>query len=172
MRRIFPYPLLFVSLVVFWLLLNGFTRAQLILGVIIALFASHAMSALQPQKPHVRSLTTIVRLFATVSFDILLSNIAVVRIILAGKRRPRRAGFVVIPLDLENRTGLAVLACIITTTPGTAWVDHHAARRELTIHVLDLTNAQEWRDIIKNKYEKPLIAIFGAEDVVPEEKSA
>ncbi len=172
MRRMLPYPLLFAALILFWLLLNGFTRGQTIIGVLVAFFACQTMTALEPQKNRIRSLPTILKLFGTVSLDILLSNIAVVRIILSGRKRARRAGFVVIPLELENRTALAALACMITATPGTAWVDHHAARRELTIHVLDLTEAQEWRDLIKSKYEKPLIEIFGAEDVMPEEKSA
>ncbi|KAB2700452.1 Na+/H+ antiporter subunit E [Brucella haematophila] len=170
MRKILPYPLLFVSLLLFWLLLNGFTPAQLILGVVIALFACQIMTALQPQKNHIRSIPTMLRLFVTFSLDILSSNITVTRIILSGRKR--RPGFVVIPLELENRTALAVLACVVTATPGTAWVDHHSARRELTIHVLDLEEAQVWRDLIKQKYEKPLIAIFGAADVVEKEKSA
>ncbi|MBJ6134718.1 Na+/H+ antiporter subunit E [Ochrobactrum sp. Q0168] len=170
MRKILPYPLLFASLLLFWLLLNGFTRAQLILGAVIALFACQIMTALQPQKNHLRSIPTMLRLFATFSLDILQSNITVARIILSGRKR--RPGFVVIPLELENRTALAVLACVVTATPGTAWVDHHSARRELTIHVLDLEEAQVWRDLIKQKYEKPLIAIFGAADVVEKEKSA
>ncbi len=110
-------------------------------------------------------------LFGTMSYDILQSNIAVAGIILSRKRK-RRPGFVVIQLDLENRTALAVLACIITATPGTAWVDYNAARRELTIHVLDLDDAQAWRDTIKGRYEQPLIKIFGAADIMEEEKSA
>lgn len=170
MKKILPYPLLFASLILFWLLLNGFTRAQLILGVVIALFASLAVTALEPQKNHLRSLPTMIRLFLTLSADILHSNLAVARIILSRSRPERHAGFVVIPLELENRTALAVLACIITTTPGTAWVDHHAKRRELTIHVLDLEDAQVWRDTIKQRYEKPLIEIFGAGNGVEEEE--
>ena len=42
------------------------------------------------------------------------------------------------PLDLGNPYGLAVLACIITSTPGTLWVNFDAAKRILIIHVLDL----------------------------------
>jgi len=171
LKRILPYPLLFVSLLMFWLLLNGFTPAQLLLGAIIALIACLIMTALQPQKNHIRSIPTMLRLFATMSYDILQSNITVASIILSRKRK-RRPGFVVIQLDLENRTALAVLACIITATPGTAWVDYNAARHELTIHVLDLDDAQAWRDTIKGRYEQPLIKIFGAADIVEEEKSA
>lgn len=171
MKRILPYPLLFASLLLFWLLLNGFTRAQFLLGALIAIIACLIMTALQPQKNHIRSVPTMLWLFGAISYDILQSNIAVAGIILSRKRK-RRPGFVVIQLDLENRTALAVLACIITATPGTAWVDYNAARRELTIHVLDLDDAQAWRDTIKGRYEQPLIKIFTAADTVEEEKSA
>ncbi len=171
MKKTFPYPLLFVSLVVFWLLLNGFTRAQFILGAVIALGACQIMTALKPQKNQIRSLRMMVWLFIAVSVDILRSNLAVVRLILS-PRRQRHPGFVVIPLELQNRTALAVLSCIITATPGTAWVDYNAARGMLTIHVLDLDDAGGWRDLIKDRYEKPLIEIFGAADIVQEEKSA
>lgn len=170
MKKILPYPLLFASLLLFWLLLNGFTRAQLLLGAVIALVACLIMTALQPQKNHIRSIPTMLWLFGAISYDILQSNIAVAGLILSNGRK-RRPGFVVIQLDLENRTALAVLACIITATPGTAWVDYNAARRELTIHVLDLDDAQAWRDTIKERYEQPLIRIFGAADM-EEEKSA
>lgn len=171
MKKIMPYPLLFVSLILFWLLLNGFTRAQFLLGAVIALAAGLFMTALQPQKNHLRSIQTMIWLFGAVSYDILQSNIAVTGIILSRKRK-RRPGFVVIRLDLQNRTALAVLACIVTATPGTAWVDYNAARQELTIHVLDLEDAQEWRDTIKQRYERPLIRIFGTKDSMKEEKSA
>ncbi len=133
MKKILPYPLLFASLLLFWLLLNGFTRAQLLLGAIIALVACLIMTALQPQKNHIRSIPTMLLLFGTMSYDILQSNIAVAGIILSRKRK-RRPGFVVIQLDLDD--------------------------------------AQAWRDTIKGRYEQPLIKIFGAADVMEEEKSA
>lgn len=171
MKKILPFPLLFVSLILFWLLLNGFTRAQLILGIVISLLACYAMTALQPQKNHLRSFPTMVWLFGAVTIDILASNLSVVRLILSPKKA-HHPGFVVIPLELENRTALAVLACIITAAPGTAWVDYNVARKALTIHVLDLEDAKSWRARIKQRYEQPLIRIFGARDVMKEEQSA
>ncbi|MCX2696780.1 MULTISPECIES: Na+/H+ antiporter subunit E [Ochrobactrum] len=171
MRKILPYPLLFVSLILFWLLLNGFTRAQFLLGIVISLLACYAMTALQPQKNHLRSLPTMIWLFCVVSIDIMMSNLSVVKLILS-PRKAHHPGFVVIPLELENRSALAVLACIITAAPGTAWVDYNVARKVLTIHVLDLDDAKSWRAKIKQRYEQPLIRIFGATDVVKEEQSA
>lgn len=169
MRKLLPYPLLFLSLVVFWLLLNGFSRGQFLLGLIIALVASWITTALEPEKNHIRSVPTMLRLLGALTVDIIKSNIAVVTLILSPKR-PRRPGFVAIPLDLENRTGLAILSCIITATPGTAWVDYNAARHDLTIHVLDIEDEQYWRDTIKQRYEQPLIAIFGKSEERKDQK--
>ncbi|MFC4624591.1 Na+/H+ antiporter subunit E [Daeguia caeni] len=160
MRRLLPYPLLFVALLIFWLLLNGFSRGQFLIGLVVSLVAGWIMTALEPEKNHLRSMPTMLALLWEVVVDIIRSNIAVARLVLS-PRKTRTPGFVTIPLDLENKGGLAILSCIITATPGTAWVDYNAARHELTIHVLDLEEEQYWRDSIKSRYEKPLIAIFG-----------
>ncbi len=72
----------------------------------------------------------------------------------------RVSGFVAIPLDLRDRTGLAVLSCIVTSTPGTAWVEYDPVSGILLIHVLDLVDKDEWVTLIKNRYEALLMEIF------------
>jgi multicomponent K+:H+ antiporter subunit E len=47
----------------------------------------------------------------------------------------------------------------VTYTPGTVWVDL-SEQYTLTLHVLDLHNEQEWVDLIKQRYERPLMEIF------------
>jgi multicomponent K+:H+ antiporter subunit E len=160
MTRLLPYPLLAASLFVMWLLLNGLSPGHIILGAIIALAASRVMTALQPAKPALRRWGAIPRLAFLVVADVARSNIAVARIILQSGRRKGRAGFVVIPLQLRDRTALAVLACIITSTPGTAWVEYHPARGWLRIHVLDIVDEQYWIEQIKQRYESLLMEIF------------
>ena len=81
------------------------------------------------------------------------------RIILA-RNRSLNSGFVAIPLDLTDRHGLAVLACIITSTPGTIWVSYDSSANILLIHVLDLADEQVWIDTIKQRYERLLLGIF------------
>lgn len=160
MSRILPYPLLTVALIVMWLLLNSFSLGHLLLGTVIAVGASRVMTALEPSKPRLRRWQLIPWLIWVVLVDIMRSNIAVASVILQGDRRERVAGFVSIPLDLRDRTGLAVLACIVTSTPGTAWVEYDSATGVLTIHVLDLVEEQEWVDLIKSRYEATLREIF------------
>jgi multicomponent K+:H+ antiporter subunit E len=91
--------------------------------------------------------------------DIVRSNMAVARIILGFERRTWTPGFVEIPLELRDSHGLATLACIITSTPGTLWVDFSASGT-LTIHVLDLVDKTEWVRTIKGRYERLLVEIF------------
>ncbi|MET4635161.1 Na+/H+ antiporter subunit E [Kaistia defluvii] len=160
MRRVLPYPLLTASLILMWLLLNSFSLGHLILGTIFAYGASWAMAALQPSKPRIRHWDVIPRLFFVVLGDVFRSNVAVAGIILLGKRRERTSGFVIIPLELRDRTGLAVLACILTATPGTAWVEYHADNGRLLIHVLDLVDENAWIELIRNRYARMLSEIF------------
>ena len=61
---------------------------------------------------------------------------------------------------MQSRTGLALLACILTSTPGTAWMEYRADNGRLLVHVLDLVDEQEWIDLIKNRYERMLMEIF------------
>lgn len=160
MRRVLPYPLLTASLILMWLLLNSFSLGHLILGTIFAYGASWAMAALQPSKPRIRRWDVIPRLFFVVLGDVFRSNVAVAGIILLGRRRERTSGFVIIPLELRDRTGLAVLACILTATPGTAWVEYHADNGRLLIHVLDLVDENAWIELIRNRYARMLSEIF------------
>jgi multicomponent K+:H+ antiporter subunit E len=160
MSRILPYPLLAFSLLVMWILLNGLSLGHVLLGSVVAIGAARAMSALQPAKPRLRRWGLLLPLFGAVMIDIVRSNIAVAGIILSAGRRPRTAGFVFIPLELRDPTGLAVLACILTSTPGTAWVEYRSSTGTLLLHVLDLIDEKDWIELIKTRYERLLLEIF------------
>lgn len=158
MRRLLPYPLLALALVVMWLLLSGYSVGQLILAVFFSIAAVHAFSALGEASPRIRRWLVIPELLGVVLWDILLSNIAVARIILA---RPRhRSGFITVPLRIRHPSALGVLSVIITATPGTAWFDYSSARNEVLVHILDLDDEQHWKDLIADRYERRLLEIF------------
>ena len=160
-RWLLPYPLLTAALLVMWLLLNqSLSAGQLILGTAVALLASQAMAALRPEKARFRSIRPIPILAARVFADIVRSNIAVARIVLVPGQRKRVSGFVRVPLDIRNRYGLTTLACIITATPGTIWVQFDRNTGRLLVHVLDLIDEEEWIRLIKHRYERMLMEIF------------
>lgn len=161
MSRVFPYPLLIVSLIVMWLLMTSFSLGQLVLGTGVALIAAQGLAALGPAKPTIRRWRPIPKLIAIVLYDIVRSNIAVAGLILNGGNNNRRvSGFLTIPLDLRSPMGLAILGVIITSTPGTAWIDYNSARGTLLLHVFDLVDEEGWRTLIKERYESLLREIF------------
>lgn len=160
MNHIFPHPLLMIFLIIMWLLLTSFSFGQLLAGSVVAFIAARGLAALQPAKPGLQRWSLVFKLSAIVFYDIVRSNIAVARIILQGSKRTRKSGFMTIPLDLRDPTGLAILAIIITSTPGTAWLDYDPIRGTLLLHVFDLVDETVWFDLIKNRYEYFLREIF------------
>ncbi len=160
MRSVLPYPLLAASMTVMWLLLAGFTRGQLVIAVVVSVAATHGLRSLGVSSPKIRRWSAIPELLVVAISDIIASNAAVVRILLFGGRPDRRAGFVRMNLALRDPVGLAILSVVITSTPGTAWIDYNASRGELLIHVFDLREEDNWPEFIANRYERLLMEIF------------
>jgi multicomponent K+:H+ antiporter subunit E len=155
-------PVLVGTLVLMWLLLNQtVTLGHILLGFVLALALAWASAALRPLQPRFARPQAVAALLVLVLLDIIRSNVSVARIVLGlvGDREVR-SGFVRIPLQLADPHGLAVLAGIVTATPGTVWVDHDLETSTLTLHVLDLRDEAEWIDWIKNRYERRLMEIY------------
>jgi len=163
-----PHPLLSLSLSIMWLMLNGLTTGQLLLSFVIALIGGCAVQRLEPVPVKISNWRLIPLLCFRVLCDITSSNLATAAIILKKGRGKAESGFMVIPLDLKDRTALAVLGCILTATPGTAWIAYDTKRSELLLHVLDLMDENYWRQLIKERYETLLLAIFAHDTVIGE----
>lgn len=161
MRRLVP-PMLAVSLVGLWLLLNDtLAPGQIGLGVVLAVAFALGVARMRPLQPKVGRLPLAIKLMFVVLFDIVRSNIGVGRVILGLVRDHQvKSGFLDVPLDLRDPHGLAVLAMIVTSTPGTVWVELSGDGGTLRLHVLDLQDEAGWIRTIKQRYERPLQEIF------------
>lgn len=155
-------PVLVAALLGLWLSLNqSLALGHVALGLVLALAVAAATSVLRPVQPKLRRGYLAAVLLASVLRDIVRSNIGVARIVLGLVRdREVRAGFVEIPLALKDPHGLAVLAAIFTSTPGTVWVDLDRESNTLTLHVLDVRDEAEWIAWVRNRYERLLREIF------------
>ena len=161
MTHLLPFPLASAGLLMLWLVLNQtLSFGHVLLGVAAAVVGGWALAALEAPKTRIRRMAAVLRLTALVVADIIRSNVAVGRIVIGLGNSRLTSGFVEIPLDLRNPYGLAVLACIITSTPGTLWTKFDAATGMLTIHVLDLIDESDWLCTIKGRYERLLLEIF------------
>lgn len=160
MRRLLPHPLLSLGLFLASVLMSGsLGPPSIALGVVMAVAAPQVMRVLRIEPVRVRAPGAILKLAGRVAIDVVRSNMAVAQILIR-RRADRTSGFIHIPLHLRDRYGLAVLAIIITSTPGTLWVEYDRASGRLLMHVFDLVDETTWVEIIKQRYERPLMEIF------------
>ena len=156
-----PFPLTWLALVAMWLVLNStLALADVLVGMLVALGGVLALRLLQEPAKRARRPMVALELAGLVLVDVVRSNVAVAGIVLYRRTRGRRAGFIEIPLELRHPTGLAVLACIITATPGTSWAGYDSRSGVLTMHILDLVDDEAMIGSIKERYERRLLEIF------------
>lgn len=159
MRRLLPSPVLSGALFVAWLSLSASVdAAAVLLGALVAVLAPVITAPLRPVRVRMRRPLVAARLLGRVIGDSLRSNVDV--LIAVASRRALRSGFVRVPLDVRDPNALAVLAMIVTATPGTAWAELAHDRRALLLHVLSLDDEPGLVTSIKQRYERPLMEIF------------
>ncbi|GEC32226.1 potassium:proton antiporter [Sinorhizobium fredii USDA 205] len=160
MRAWYPYPLFSIALFLMWLLLNqSMAPGAIVVGVFLSTLLAWVMVKLQPTQSRLRRLGLMAGFALAVAADIIRSNVAVAGIILRARRRPANTGFMTVDVDLENENALALLACILTATPGTAWLEYDRRQKSLLLHVLDIDNEDLWRRTVK-RYEAGLKEIL------------
>lgn len=160
MRRLLPAPILSATLFVVWLLLNNtLEAAHVLLAAVLALLLPHLTERFRPEKPRPRAPLAMLRLLFVVLGDIVVANIEVARRIL-GPERAIRPQFVRVPLALRDPHAIALLAAIITMTPGTVSADLDEDRTVLLVHAFNVDDEAALVAQIKRRYEAPLQEIF------------
>jgi multicomponent K+:H+ antiporter subunit E len=160
-RRLFPAPLLSLALLAIWLVLNrDYSLGQVLLGALVATIVPRLTQSLRPTPVRIRHLGVAFRLFMQVGWDVIVWNWRVLLGTLATHERLPRGGFITVPLDLRDPSGLAVLAAIMCVIPGTIWSEITLDRSALLVHIFDLDDAQDEIELIKTRYERPLMEIF------------
>lgn len=160
-RRLFPHPLLTVTLIVTWLLLvNSWSLGSLVIAVFLSTLIPLLTAAYRPHRPAMQRPLAFGAYCLLVVWDIILANIAVARIVLFMPSARIRSAWIAIPIDLRSPEAIAVLAGTITLTPGTVTADLSACGRVLLIHALHAPDPDAVRDEIKARYESRLKRIF------------
>jgi multicomponent K+:H+ antiporter subunit E len=150
-----------MALLLLWILLmQSVSVGTLVLGAALSLFWPAVTVRLRPTPVRLHRPLVMARLFFRVVLAMLRSNAEVAWAILTQRSRAIRSGFVLIPLELRDPNGLAVLAMIVTLTPGTAWAQLSADKSVLLLHVLAIQSEVDLVAFIKHHYERPLREIF------------
>jgi multicomponent K+:H+ antiporter subunit E len=155
-----PHPLLTVALAAIWLLLvNSFTLGQGLLGLLLGWLIPFFTQRFWPERVRIARPWWLLFFLLKVLWDILVANVAVAWLILAGPGAMRPA-FVTVPLELRTDLAISILANTISLTPGTLSAQLSPDRLSLVVHGLRVDDPQALAVEIKARYERPLIQIF------------
>lgn len=161
-RKWLPHPLMTVTLIIIWLfLVNTVSLGQITLGTLAGVAIPWFTNRFWPERPRIERPFMLARFFLFPFFtDILVANINVVRLILQPDISTLRPGFISVPLDTRDEMVIAMLASVISLTPGTVSAEITRDRSVLIVHSLDIPDEAAAVRFIKTRYEAPLKEIF------------
>jgi multicomponent K+:H+ antiporter subunit E len=155
------HPVLSLILAGSWLLLQrSVAPADLLAACVLALVVPRVTAGFIGNGAKLQSVGAVIRLLRIVLWDIVVSNLTVAKIVLNPMRSPTPA-WVPVTLDITHENGIALLASIITMTPGTVSCVVDQERRRIMVHALDCDDPAAMARDIKARYEQPLKEIFG-----------
>jgi multicomponent Na+:H+ antiporter subunit E len=145
-----PYLRLTMALV--WVLLTErFTPGNLLSGFLLATFTLAIFPAPVVQLHRlswggpigfIRWIGAIIRLLAFFLYEMILANLQVSRIVLS-KEFALRSGIIAMPLRVRSQGQVAMLAALITLTPGTVSIDTSRRDDVLFIHTINASDMEE-----------------------------
>jgi multicomponent Na+:H+ antiporter subunit E len=100
----------------------------------------------------------VIRLFLIFIRELILSNISVLKVILKPKL-DIRPGIFALSTELQKDWEITILANLITLTPGTLVIDVSNDNKVLYIHAMDIADAEEAINSIKNTFEKAIMEV-------------
>jgi multicomponent K+:H+ antiporter subunit E len=160
MRRLIPHPLFTLFLTGYWLLLvNELSLAQGLLGLLQGLLLPLLTARFAVEMRTVARWGKAMELAGVFLYDLVVANLTVAAYVL-GLKRPIRPAFVEVKLDIRDTVAVALLAAMVTLTPGTVSVDLDRARGVLLIHALVTDDPKQTAQDIKTRYESRLKEIF------------
>ena len=160
MTRWLPHPVLTPLLTLVWLLLNNtLAPGHVVLGLLLGWAIPRFTLAFWPDPVRIVRPVSLLRFTSVFLYDVLVSNVAVAKMVLAGPNTLAPL-FVSVPLDIKNELGLSLLANTICLTPGTVSARLSPDRRVLLVHALYCTDPDDLVRTIKTRFEAPLREIF------------
>ncbi len=91
--------------------------------------------------------------------EVVVANLRVAAAVIVPARRLRPA-IVAVPLTLDRDAEIALLANLITLTPGTLSLDVSPDRRTLYVHAMATTGPDDLRREIRDGFERRILEVF------------
>lgn len=161
LRRLYPHPMLSLTLFVTWMLLvNQFKIGSLVMAAILATLIPLMTAPWWPNRARIRHPFGLASYCLLVLWDVIVANFQVARIVLFMPADKIQSAWIAVPITLTAPEAITLLAGTITMTPGTLTADMSGCGRVLLIHSLHAPDPDAVRDDILARYEARLKRIF------------
>lgn len=151
----FQILLNFFIAIVWMFLSTSFTAQTFIIGYLIGILLIFIMRRYFKERFYLGRVWAIIKLAFIFLRELILSNIAVLRIVLQPKMDIEPSIFA-FPTDLQHDWEITLLSSLITLTPGTLVVHVSDDQRTLYIHAIDVDDVDDEIDSIKHSFEKAI----------------
>lgn len=151
--------LLNVFLALVWMFLShSYNPSSFIIGFLLGLVILLGFRKFFQTRFYLVRVWAVLKLFILFNRELLLSNVAVLKVILKPKL-DMKPGIFALETELEKPWEITILANLITLTPGTLVVDVSDDNKILYIHAMDIGDVQSEIDGIKNTFEKAIMEV-------------
>jgi multicomponent Na+:H+ antiporter subunit E len=152
--------LLNVLLMALWIAATAvFTYANALLGFVIGFFVLWWLRPLLGPTTFFRKLPLALWFSLLFLWEVFKANLRVAWDVVTPQKF-RKLGIIAIPLDVSTDIEIALLANLITLTPGSLCLDVSPDRRTLFVHEMFVKNPEEVRRLIKRRFEHWVLTLF------------
>lgn len=148
-----------ILLAIAWMFLSGnlkFTNfiEGFIIGFLILWIASYASDS----NDYIKKIPKITSFFFYFIYELVVANLRVA-VDIATPKPMMKPAIIAVPLTANKNIEIAILANLITLTPGTLSLDISNDRKTLYVHSMYVTDPEEFRKEIKEGFEKRILEI-------------
>ncbi len=152
--------LLNLTLMVLWIASTGiFTYSNGLLGFAVGFLVLWWLQSLVGPSTYFRKVPLAFWFGVLFLWEVLKSNVRIAWDVVT-PRTLRRPGIVAVPLDTRTDLEIAVLANMITLTPGSLSLDVSEDRRFLYVHEMFVDDPEQARRQIKQRFERWVLTLL------------
>ncbi|WP_102264177.1 Na+/H+ antiporter subunit E [Mesobacillus jeotgali] len=154
----FQILLNFILAFVWMFLKTSYSPASFFVGYFFGLLIIYIFRRFFTSRFYLLRVVAVLNLIYIFTLELILSNVAVLKAVLRPKLNIK-PGIFAFPTELKEDWEITMLANLITLTPGTLVVDVSPDNRILYVHAMDITDADEAIQSIKNTFEKAIMEV-------------
>lgn len=147
-------------LTISWVVVSGsFTLLNFLFGFVLSIFALWLIRGEVGSQGYFAKSYRIISLFLLFLYELVNSAWRVMILVLSPNMNIK-PGIFAFPLSLENDMEIALLANMITLTPGTLSVDVSEDKKYIYVHAIDASDPEAAKADIANGFEKKIREAF------------